>query len=167
MSTPELVQSFVDGAREYVRRAIGVELDGTPESLAFVDHYVERCRTPALADDLLALTATALGAYFGELAIARFGGHWVLDGDPASWQVALEVGDLRIRPVAIAALALRSGEVEGYDGSLSTRPEWMDRLADALAQAPPVDQDYYYSLTGRFETLEHAADLLTELGRTT
>jgi hypothetical protein len=163
MATPEMVQSFVAAARDYVKRATGVELDGSPESLAFVDHYIEQSRANAMAEDVLGLAAAALGAYFGELVIAHFGGRWELSGEPRSWRVVLEVGALAIAPVGMAAEALRQGAVAGYDASFSTRPEWMAPLAASLAAAPPVDQDYYYSLTGRFETLEHAADFLTAL----
>jgi hypothetical protein len=30
---------------------------------------------------------------------------------------------------------------------------------------PPVEEAYYYSLTGRLETLAHAVEVLTELKR--
>jgi hypothetical protein len=72
---------------------------------------------------------------------------------------------LDFSPVGMAAEALRRDEVGGYDASLATRPEWMGPLADALAAVPPIEEEYYYSLTGRLETIAHAVDILVELER--
>jgi hypothetical protein len=164
------IETFVRAAREYVARVLGekgVALDGSETSLAFVDHYIEKtARGAPMPDDVLALVAPALGAYFGEVAIAKFGGRWVLDGDdPAGWRVELEPAELRFWPVGMAAAALRGEEVPGYDASFVTRPEWMGPVGDALAAAPPVDEAYYYSLTGRLEILAEVVDLLAELAR--
>ena len=41
----------------------------------------------------------------------------------------------------------------------------MGPLLEALESSPPVDEGYYYSLTGRFETLTHALDVLVEMQR--
>lgn len=56
----------------------------------------------------------------------------------------------------------------GPDGSedevgFATTPELTVPLRFALSRLPPVTFDYYYSLTGRFETLTYAAELLAEL----
>jgi hypothetical protein len=170
MGSPKDIETFVHAAREYVARVLGEEgvaLDGSETSLAFVDHYIDKtARGVQLSDDVLALLAPALGAYFGEVAIAKFGGRWVLDGeDPAKWRIELEPVELRFWPVGMAAEALRGDEVPGYDASFATRPEWMGPVGDALAAAPPVDEAYYYSLTGRLEILAEVVDLLAELAR--
>jgi hypothetical protein len=65
----------------------------------------------------------------------------------------------------MAAAALAGDDVDGYDATFRTRPEWMGPLTDALAAAPPVDEEYYYSFTGRLETLAHAAEIIAELRR--
>jgi len=164
--TPPPVQPFYDAARNYVKRAVGVDLDDSEESLAYVDHYITAtARAEALKPEVLALVAPALGAYLGQVAIARFGGHWVTDGDPAGWRVELDPAPLTFHPVGMAAEALRGEEVEGYDASFSTREDLMGPLLEALEAAPPVDEAYYYSLTGRLETLAHALDILTEIER--
>jgi hypothetical protein len=167
MPIPVEIQPFYDAARRYVERAVGVSLDGSEESLAYVDHYIEStAKAEAIKPDVLALVAPALGAYLGEVAIAKLGGRWVLEGEnPADWQVELEAAPLHFHPVGMAAEALRAGEVEGYDASFTTRDELMGPLLTALEAAPPVDEGYYYSLTGRLETLEHCADILAELER--
>ncbi len=164
---PTEIETFVAAAREYVRRAIGIELDGTDTSLAFIDHYVDKTvGVGPLDDQVLKLVAGAIGAYFGQVAIGRFGGHWVVEGDdPARWRVELEPVELRFFPVGMAAEALRQDEVPGYDSSFVTRQSLMALLGEALATAPPVDEHYYYSLTGRLETLEHAVEILVEFER--
>jgi hypothetical protein len=168
--TLESVETFVSAAREYVRRAIGgqgTELDGSEASLAFVDHYINETRKGgAIKEQVLALVAPALGAYLGEVAIAKFGGRWVIESDdPATWRIELEPAELRFCPVGMAAEALRHDDVEGYDASFSTSRALMGPLAEALANSPPVSEDYYYSLTGRLETIEQAVDILVELER--
>ena len=164
--TPPPVQPFYDAARNYVKRAVGVDLDDSEESLAYVDHYIAKtARAESLKPEVLALIAPALGAYLGQVAIKRFGGKWVAEGDPAEWRVELDPAPLTFYPVGMAAEALRGGEVEGYDASFTTREELMGPLLEALESAPPVDEDYYYSLTGRLETLTHALDILLELER--
>ena len=78
---PAEVASFIEAASRYVARAIGAELDGSETSLAFVDHYIE-ATAPAgapLADEVLALVAPALGCYFGQLVLDRYGGRWALE----------------------------------------------------------------------------------------
>jgi hypothetical protein len=168
-ATPPAVQTFVDAARRYVARAVGTELDGSEESLAYVDHYIAHsARKEALKPEVLALIAPALGAYLGEVAIGRFGGRWVLEEeeDPASWRVDLEPAPLHFFPVGMAAEALRGDEVDGYDASFASRDDLMGPLLQALEAAPPVDEDYYYSLTGRLETLAYALDVLVEIERT-
>lgn len=165
--TPPPVQPFYDAARNYVKRAVGVELDDSEESLAYVDHYIaSTARAEALKPEVLALVAPALGAYLGQVAIARFGGKWVIEGDdPAGWRVELAPAPLTFHPVGMAAEALRGDEVEGYDASFTTRDDLTGPLLEALESTPPVDEAYYYSLTGRLETLAHALDILIEIER--
>ena len=168
MASQTDVDTFVEAARNFIQRAVGVELDRSEASLAFVDHYAKGARESALKDELLALVAPALGAYLGEVAIGKFGGHWVLDGeDPSEWRVELEPVPLRFWPVGMAAEALRGDEVEGYESSFAvfgpSASTLMSQLLEALSRVPPVDEEYFYSLTGRLETLTHAVEVLSEL----
>ena len=165
--TPPAVQPFYEAAKKYVHRVLGVDLDDSEESLAYVDHYIEKSgKSEALKPELLALVAPALGAYLGQVAIRRFGGTWVTEAaNPAEWRVELEPAPLTFFPVGMAAEALRGEEVDGYDASFSTRDDLMGPLLEALESSPPVDEAYYYSLTGRLETLAHALDILVEIER--
>src|SRR5690242_2645066 len=166
MPSQKDIDTFIEAAHAYVQRALGMDLDGSEESLAFVDHYITTARAANLKDEVLALVAPALGAYLGQLAIAKFGGHWVLESeDPAGWRVELDPVPLRFFPVGMAAEALRGDEVEGFDASFASTPALMGKLLEALSRVPPVEHEYYYSLTGRLETLTHAVDILTDLAR--
>jgi hypothetical protein len=164
-AAPTTIATFAGAARDYVRRVLGVELDGSTESLAFVDHYIKKTREAgALTAEVMQLAAGALGAYFGEVARARFGGRWAQAGeDPTEWTLELEPVVLRFNPAGMAAEALQGGELDGWDGSFSTKQSMMEPLAEALAAVAPVEESYYYSLTGRLETLEHAVDVLLTL----
>ena len=51
------------------------------------------------------------------------------------------------------------------DASFAARDDLMGPLLEAFESSPPVDEKYYYSLTGRFETLTHALDILAEIER--
>lgn len=151
-------------AADYVRASIAVELDGSVESLAFVDHYAARIGN--VSEPVLALVASALGAYFGEVAIGRFGGSWnAADPDPAAWTVTLEAAPIRFHPVALAAEAIRGSDLAEWDSGIAVPSAHEAEVAAALEAAGPVEAAYYYSLTGRLETIEHTVDLLTELRR--
>src|SRR5438094_13259 len=136
MPSEKDLQTFVLAAKSYVQRALGVELDDTETSLAFVDHYAQSARP--LKDELLALVAPALGSYLGQIAIAKFGGRWVMESEnPAEWRIELDPVPLRFHPIGMAAEALRGEEVEGYDASFSSTPALMEKLLEALSRVPP------------------------------
>jgi len=158
------VETFVAAARDYVKRATAAELDGSDTSLAFVDHYIEK--SGKVSDAVLELVARAIGVYFGEVVIGRLGGRWIkASDDPANWRIELGEASLHFSPVGMAAEALRQDEVPGYDASFQADPRFAEGLEEALSRTPPVDEKYYYSLTGRLETLEHAVQILVELDR--
>lgn len=156
------VEELALAASEYVRQSLGVELDGSVESLAYVDHYLSKIG--GVGNEVLALVAAALGSYFGEVMISHLGGAWqASDEDPAAWTITVEVAPITFHPVALAACAIRQDDLPDWDSSLRVPPELSAPLADALSATAPVAADYYYSLTGRCETIEHMAALLAEL----
>src|SRR5262249_53808942 len=118
---------------------------------------------------VLRLVASALGAYFGEVAIEAFGGAWVIDlgaeNQPERWRVELEPPTLSFHPVGLAACAVISDEAPGYDDRIT--PPFMDAaaLAQPLESRPPVDAEMSYSLPGRFEAIGEMRELLAEIAR--
>ena len=159
--TPPEVSDYVRAAVDFVKRAIGMVLDGSDESLAVLDHYVTQ--VPADQPALVALVAPAVGAYFGEVLRRRFGGTWTLEGDPVVWRLALADGAASVAPIALAFSAIVGDEAEGLDTELDVPVADRPGLTDALERTAPVSADYFYSLTGRFESIEHSLDLLAAL----
>jgi hypothetical protein len=159
--TPDQVSEYVRAAVEFVRRAVGMVLDGSDESLAVLDHYV--AQVPRDKPAIVGLVAPAVGAYFGEVVRRRFGGEWRLDGEPAGWRLSLEGGALSFAPVGMAAAAVCRADVEGYDAETAFAPPYREDIEAALEMAAPVTEEYFYSLTGRFEALQHVLDLLAGL----
>jgi len=164
--TPPRIEAFIHAAADYVRRSLGgVELPSDlPAALAYIDHYVTKTRAAGpVTDEIVLLVATALGAWFGERVRQELGGKWILDGEPAEWQVALDAVELRFSPVGMAAEALRGEEVAGFPASLTTRKAFTPQLEAAFDAVGPVDEAYFYSLTGRYETILHALEVVAEL----
>jgi hypothetical protein len=163
-AVPAQVREFASALVEFVRRALGVTLDYTEETLPVVDHYLEQARrsppqrgTAELGD----LLAPAAGCYFGEVLRRKFGAHWLLDGtDPSGWRLGLVPCYLALHPVAMGACALAGGEVEGLDDSFATSERETAALTEALDAAAPIDEDTYYSLGGRMDVIAYAADFL-------
>ena len=159
--TPDQVSEYIRAAVEFVRRAVGMVLDGSDESLAVLDHYV--AQVPRDKPAIVALVAPAVGAYFGEVVRRRYGGEWRLVGEPAAWRLVLEGGALSIAPVGMAAAAVCRAEVEGYDTEVAIDPARREDVEAALERAAPVTEECFYSLTGRFEAIQHMLDLLAGL----
>jgi hypothetical protein len=159
--TPEAVSEYVRAAVDYVRRAVGMVLDGSDESLAVLDHYV--AQIPKDKPAMVALVAPAVGAYFGEVLRRRFGGRWRLDGEPVTWRLEVGDGAVSVAPIALALAAIHGEDIEGLDTEVHVPVEERPDLAAALERTAPVTAEYFYSLTGRFETLEHTLDLLAAL----
>ena len=158
------IAEYALAAADYVRQSLKVELDGSVESLAFVDHYLSKVGN--ISDEVLALLSAAIGCYFGELVIGKLGGEWRTEGDdPAGWTVMLEAAPITFHPVAMAAEAVRQADLEDYDAGIQVPANMEGPLEEALAAVGDVEADYYYSLTGRLETLEHVAEVLAELRR--
>lgn len=184
-----LVDGLVKGFREQLRRSLGVELDDSETSLAFVDHHL---RTAADEDPfivrpgrdrepILLLVAAGAGAYYGELVRRKVGGFWIGDGeDPRRLRLLLAPQFLYFSPVdqafeAIVARPLEPGDPESprgnpIDSAFHLQPPPEDDpegeqhdanwLMARLAELHPVPEDHFHSLTCRFETLELMLELL-------
>ncbi len=192
MSASTLVDELVEGFHGQVQRALGLELDGSVTSLAFVDHHLRAARE-AMDDDpdpsreapILTLVAAGAGAYFGELVRREIGGTWIGDGkDPRRLRLLLAPQFLHFSPVdqafeVLIGDELRDGDARVPEGPpLDTafrvrtrpqpRPDGSAAPADAswlderLAEMSPVPADHYYTLTARYETLELILELLAQ-----
>lgn len=183
-----LVAELIANFREQVRRAVGVELDDTETSLAFVDHYLRLARDED-REPIVKLVAAGAGAYYGELVARHLGASWIGDGkDPRRLRLLMTPIFLYFSPVDQAIEAIAGHEVEpddprhpsdgpildpGFhlrpsaqsrsdssDEHRSGEPSDADWLEERLSELPPVPEDEYHSLTCRFETLKLMLELL-------
>lgn len=175
-----LVEGLARGFVEQVRRALHVELDGSPTSLAFVDHYLSLAREEE-REPIVSLLAAGAGAYFGELVRREMGGTWVGDGrDPRRLRLLVEPQFIHFGPIdqayeAIAGQGLAADDPRvspgpAFDSAFNLQPPRADDepgqeddgawLSERLAELPPVPEDEFHSLTCRFETLQLMLELL-------
>jgi hypothetical protein len=148
------VHELAEQAVEFVRRATGVALDYTAETLPVLDHYLRG--VPGDRAEVVRLVATASGVYFGEVARRRLGGLWDADGDDARlWRLTVGPG-LSFVPVGVAAEAIV--RIDSEEGAFEVPED--DRPAIEAALDEDVSEDEYYSLAGRLEVFERIADVL-------
>ncbi|MBC8070530.1 MAG: hypothetical protein IAG13_19520 [Deltaproteobacteria bacterium] len=173
-----LARELAGNFRGHVRRALGIDLDGSITSLAFVDHYLRSSRDETRAP-IVTLVAAEAGAYFGELVREHVGASWVGDAvDPRRLRLLMSPQFLYCSPIDQALEALlgpvaaddeRLPEDSPLDTAFHARSKggvevddqddesW---LAERLAELPPVSEQEYYTLTCRFETLQVVLELL-------
>jgi len=179
-STNHFVADLACRFRDQVGRALNFELDGTPTSLAIVDHYLSTARNES-RPAILGLLAAGAGAYFGELLRDHFGAFWIgQPSDPRRLRILLAPAFIYFAPVDLVYEAIVAGPLSPEDPRHPTgrsldagfhlrkkptenRPdeatdhEWIDEHLKRLA---PLPAEQFYSLTGRFETLEVIVDHL-------
>lgn len=175
-----LVQQLVSGYLEQVHRALGVTLDSTPTSLAFVDHHL-RMASDEDRSPILGLLAAGAGAYYGELVCKVMGATWIGDGrDPRRLRLLLHPAIIHFSPVDQALEAIIGHELEPDDDRISSGPSFdtafhlrpppaddpdgpehdANWLPAQLADLAPVPEEQFHSLTCRFETLQLMLELL-------
>ncbi len=153
----ELAQSLTD----FVERTVGIRPDYTPETLPLVDHYAREVRARiGERPELLALTAQAMGAYFGEVVRRNLVGFWfVPSGNLHDYQMCGEAAFVSINPIGVAFDAVvGSSEHDGPASRLRLAPEDRAAVEDRLAQLPEVREEEYYLLSTRYEVLEIAME---------
>ncbi len=173
--TQKQIEEYTFAAQNYVEKMLGVRIQESEDSLAFVDHYIQTVRRQGLPkEEILALIGAALGVYFGQVVLTKLAGRWYgpiyakeeSQPDPLQWRIELEQVPLSFCPVAIAIASLKKEESEEQDTAFFTPAELSDVLKEAFSRMAPVDEDYYYSLTGRMETLLYMVEILAEIIQT-
>jgi hypothetical protein len=160
---PDPVPEYATACLDYVRRALGFELDFTAETLPVLDHYLAGVRAEVLErPEIGGLVARAAGAYFGEVVRTVVPGFWRIPSPNVhDWQLCARLAFLWVNPIGIAFDAVyRSSEHEGPRSILRCAPEDREYLERRLATVPPVPEDQYYLLTTRLEVLEVANEAL-------
>jgi hypothetical protein len=157
------LKQLSETCREYVRRAVGTQLDDTPDTLPVLDHYIKISRdSMQQRPELMALAARAVGAYFGEVVRRQMDGFWYLGSpDTEDWYVCARAVFLAINPVGAAYEALTgTSEHAGPSAQLRVHRASRGRVEQRLNSLPPVSEPDYYLLSTRLEALEVAAAAL-------
>jgi hypothetical protein len=157
---PAAVDDLVQLAGSMVKEAIGIEPDLTPDTLPLVDQYLRQIPRDA-SDEIRDRVVAAVGCYFGEVARRHLDGRWTLAGaGPSDWRVELLPCFLYFCPAGMVREVLLGTKSDNHDGSFGTLAELEDGLGQMLAAAAPVSEEEYYSLSGRIDVLQLAADWL-------
>ena len=168
LALAEEVRELSASCEQHVRDAIGLELDGTIETLPILDHYVRLSRDAVRErPELLPLLARTVGAYFGQVVSDHFGGFWSLTSpDVNTWYVCLRSVYLAFNPIGMAYAAL----IWSIDEELPPGPPAELRLSaqdrgwveQRLAALPPVREGDFFTLSTRVEGIEIAVAALGE-----
>jgi hypothetical protein len=162
---PQIVE-WAESCRAFVKEAVGVELDYTPETLPILDHYV---RTKATAEgrqrpstEIRDLLTPPLGAYFGEVVRRSMAGvRWhAPEQSYEDYRLEFDGIFLHFNPLGVAAETLAGDDVEGFGAHFQILDETRGAVETVLAQNDSVSADDYYSFTIRYETLESLAAVL-------
>lgn len=161
---PPAVAELSEACVRYVKEALGLELDYTPETLPIVDHYL-RERAHDLGEEAVALLAPVAGAYYGEVVRRALGGaRWHAAGDAhRGYRLEFERVFLCFNPLGVAAEVIEQDDAGGWAAHLQLLPEAREAVQDALAQGGPVRHEDYYSFSVRLETLQSVLDVLAGL----
>lgn len=161
---PAEIVELVRSCRQYVRRAVGIEPDLTPETLPVLDHYAGLVRQGAeRRPELLPLLARAIGAYFGEVLRRELAFFWSLpSSDVHTWRLCASSVLLAINPVGVAYDALcASTDHDGPSSELRVAREERAIVDRRLLSLPPVSEAEYFMLATRVEVLEIVVEALS------
>ena len=160
---PETVSDLAAGCVRYVKKALSIELDYTPDTLPLLDHYL-RSASGISQEEVLSLVAPAAGAYFGEVVRRQLGPcrwHW-LEGDFSACRLEFERCFLSFNPMGSALAAILGSDAEHYGGQLSLLPEDEAMVKESLERVGEVSEEDYYRLAVRYEAIEQVVSLLIE-----
>lgn len=160
---PSVVLDLADSCVRFVKRALRIELDYTPDTLPILDHYLREAHGIE-REEILNLVAPAAGAYFGEVVRRQLGPgrwHWVSD-DFSECRIEFDRCFLSFNPIGSALEAVTGEEADGYGSSLSLLPEDEGLVRASLERTGDVREDDFYRLAVRFEVLEQVVGLLVE-----
>jgi hypothetical protein len=162
---PQPIGEWAEACREFVKEALSLELDYTPETLPILDHYVRTriasAEVPA-REEINALLTPPLGAYFGEVVRRNMpGARWHAPGDAyQDYRLEFDGVFLHFNPLGVAAETLSGDDVEGFGAHFQILDETRDLVESVLSQTDSVASEDYYSFTIRYETLDSMVAVL-------
>jgi hypothetical protein len=161
-AVPPQIEEWAEACRGFVKEAVGLELDYSPETLPLLDHYV-RDKAESASAEVSALLTPPLGAYFGEVVRRNMqGARWHAPGDEyQDYRIEYDGFFLHFNPLGVAAETLSGSDAEGFGAHFQILDEARALVETALSGDDSVSVDDYYSFTVRYETLELVTSVLT------
>ncbi len=162
-ATPPSIEELARGCVAFVHRAVGIELDGTPDTLPILDHYLSSVLSDDRAkEEINDLVVSSAGAYFGEVVRRALGhGRWhVEEGDLTGYRLELEHVFPFFNSMGMAREVLVSADQPGWMAHLEVLPRDRPLLDQSLARMGDVREDDYYRLAVRFEVIEQVVSAL-------
>jgi hypothetical protein len=161
---PPQIGDWAETCRGFVKEALAIELDYTPETLPLLDHYL-RTKADQPSDQVRDLLTPPLGAYFGEVVRRSMQGvRWHAPDDQyENYRLEFEGFFLHFNPLGVAAEALAGSDIEDFGAHFQILDESRGAVEEALARNDAVSSEDYYSFSVRFETLELLAAVLLAL----
>lgn len=165
-AVPTQIREWAEACRVFVKEALGIELDFTPETLPILDHYVRTKAKPA-TEEVRDLLTPPLGAYFGEVvrrSLDSEGVRWHTPGeDHTSYRLEFEAFFLHFNPLGVAQEVLMEEDAEGFGAHFQILDEARPAVEAALSDSESVSEEDYYTFTMRLETLELVVSVLIGL----
>lgn len=160
-AAPADVAELAGSCVEYVRRALGVTLDTTGDTLSVLDHYLADARRVD-RPEAQEIVARAAAAYFGEVLRRRFDCWWSDQGDDiTTYELRFGPVYLTVQPYALVATALGLGTEEDRElAGIVIDEDEIEIIGAHLAALPPVTEEEFTRLTTRFDVLEIVVDQL-------
>lgn len=162
---PIAVLELAENCRQFVKRALGVEMDYDAETLPVLDAYLRTAGGDlATRPEAEPIVANTVAAYFGEVVRRRIDGMWRHRPSQADeWRLCAHRAFLSMSPLGIVLECLaRSDEHPGPSAELALAGDDRAVAESRLAIFPPVSEDEYYMLSTRLEVIETTYEALRE-----
>ena len=160
-SLPSHVVELAEACVRFVKEALELELDYTPETLPVLDHYL-RERARGAEEGVFELLAPAAGAYFGEVVRRSVeGARWhAPQGQYEAYRIEFEPFFLAFNPVGVALEVLMADEVPDFGVHFQLLDDARPVVEASLERTGGVRDEDYYTLSVRYEVLEQVADVV-------
>ena len=166
---PPVIEDLETACIRLVSDKLGLSLDGQPETLPILDHYL---REVMAADEgqesIRAFVAPCAGAYFGEVLRRSFpGARWTLPDPEAyeGWRLAWPELGLSLNPIGVALEALSQETLAGWHAHLDVPAREQEAVKASLDASVGVREEDFFRLAVRAEVLEQTVRLLTDRKR--
>ncbi len=154
--SPREVAELAARTVAYVESSEGIALEFDSETLPILDHYLKGVADAST--EAIELIAVCAGAYFGEVIRRCIGGQWqTTEAEAIKWRLVLP-GGMWFQPAHVVLATIHQSD--DYNDNLNPPAKMVATASGVLARMGDVNASDYYSLCGRFDTLEHLQAVL-------